>query len=247
MKLKDRVAIVTGASRGIGRAVAEALSSEGAAVVVGFHEGIDSAQGVVQLINARGGLATAVRVDVAVRDEVTKLLAATLDGFGRVDVLVNNAGMTLGADLFDISDQAWDRVLEVNLKGTFLCCQIIGRQMLQQGFGRIVNIASTAGLSPFPSSHHYVASKAGVIGLTRALALSLAPHVTVNSVAPGFVETETRSALGGTRRQALLARIPLGRLATVVEVANTVRFLVCEGEYITGQTIVTDGGLTLSH
>lgn len=246
MKLEGKVAIITGASRGIGQAVAFSLAAEGAAIAVNFCQSAEEADQVVRALENQGARAIAVQADVAHRDQVSRLLEVALRVFGRADILVNNAGVTLGADLFEITDEAWDRVLDVNLKGTFLCCQVIGGFMFRECSGRIVNIASTAGIRPLPRSHHYVASKAGVIGLTRSLALTLAPYVTVNGVAPGFVETEAHRALDSTRRQDLLARIPVGRLATAAEVADVVRFLVCEGGYITGQTIVTDGGLTLS-
>jgi len=245
MTNQRKVAIVTGATRGIGREIALGLARDGMSVIVNF---LNDIAGAKELQNELSQFATdsiIVQADISDTSQVRQLMDAAIKHFGKVDVLVNNAGITLKAHLFEITDGAWDQVVDVNLKGTFLCAKIIGQLMYEQQTGCIINLASTAGLRPAPYSHHYVAAKAGVIGLTRALAMSLAPFVNVNAVAPGYVDTDARKTQAPERIQELISKIPLGRLARVTEIADVVRFLAGKGSYITGQTIIVDGGLTI--
>ena len=238
--LSNRVALVTGSSRGIGRQIAIDLSRAGASVVLNCFDDLRGAERVMQELESSPAGHLVVKADVSNGAQVRQLAKRCLSVFGRIDVLVNNAGVTLGAELHDITESMWDRVIDVNLKGTFLCSQEIGKHMTKAGWGRIINLASTAGISPLAQSHHYVASKSGIIGLTRVLALSLAPTVTVNAVAPGFVSVDQ-----SRKRSDIVDRIPLGRLATPADIARVVTFLATDGGYITGQTIVVDGGFTI--
>lgn len=239
--LKDRVALVTGGSRGIGRAIALALGAEGAAVAVNYRKRESDAAEVVAEIERAGGRAIAVHADVSVGDEVQAMIAAVNARLGTIDILVNNAGMASIVDIDAITEAQFDRMLAVNLKSAFLCTQAVLRGMRQRRWGRIINMSSLAARSAGIVGVHYNASKAGLEGLTRGYASRLASDgITVNAVAPGPVDTEMAEPL---RAANVAARIPLGRFAEAGEVAQVVMLLVRDG-YITGQTIPINGGLS---
>ena len=246
-RLTGKVALVTGAGRGIGRAIAKALAQEGASLVL--HH-LESAQGAAEAAEAAGrlGVPTLVaRADVSLAAAVRNMFEEIHRTFGRLDILVNNAGVFSRVPLLEVAEAHWDRVLDVNLKGTFLCAQAAARVMLAQQSGAIVNLASGGGLSPRPgyeTSAAYAASKAGVIMLTRRLALELAPHVRVNAVAPGIIES--RPGWSEDVRKRLGAVSLLGRVGTPEAVAGAVVFLVTDdAASITGHTLVVDGGTVL--
>ena len=245
MKLRDRVAVVTGSGRGIGEAIALALSKEGACVVVSDIDA-GSAQKTSDQINSMQGKSIAVRADVSSRSEVRDLFNKTIERFGRIDILVNNAGIFSRTPILEISEDQWDRVIDVNLKGTFLCCQEAVPVMLKQRYGRIVNMASLAGKrGGVTSGINYASSKGGVISLTRALAKQLAPHnILVNAIAAANIETEMLQAYEPEAREKQLREIPLGRYGRPEEVAKVVVFLVSDDAgYIVGETINVNGGV----
>jgi 3-oxoacyl-[acyl-carrier protein] reductase len=239
--LKGRVALVTGGSRGIGRAVSLALAAEGAAVAVNYRKREKEAADVVAEIERAGGRAIAVRADVSISDEVQAMIAEVNSRLGAIDVLVNNAGMASIVDIDAITEAQFDRMLAVNLKSAFLCTQAVLRAMRQRRWGRIINMSSLAARGAGIVGVHYNASKAGLEGLTRGYAARLAPDgITVNAVAPGPVDTEMAEPLKAAN---VAARIPLGRFAEPEEVAQVVMLLVRDG-YVTGQTIPVNGGLS---
>jgi len=245
VKLRDRVAVVTGSGRGIGEAIALALSKEGACVVVSDIDA-GSAQKTSDQINSMQGKSIAVRADVSSRSEVRDLFNKTIERFGRIDILVNNAGIFSRTPILEISEDQWDRVIDVNLKGTFLCCQEAVPVMLKQRYGRIVNMASLAGKrGGVTSGINYASSKGGVISLTRALAKQLAPHnILVNAIAAANIETEMLQAYEPEAREKQLREIPLGRYGRPEEVAKVVVFLVSDDAgYIVGETINVNGGV----
>jgi 3-oxoacyl-[acyl-carrier protein] reductase len=245
--LADRVAVITGASRGIGRAVAQHLARLGAGVVVNYRTQAEAATAVVAEIVASGGAAEAIEADVSRAEAVDALFRQALARFGRCDILVNNAGIIRDNLLLRLEAADFDAVLDTNLKGAFLCARAVLKPMLRQRFGRIVNMSSVVGLHGNPGQTNYAAAKAGLIGLTRALAKEVGSRqITVNAVAPGFIETDITSHLGDASRTALLDRIPLGRLGTADDVAGLVGYLCSPAAgYITGQVIAIDGGLIL--
>ena len=247
MTLTGRVALVTGASRGIGRGIALALAAAGAKVGVNYTTAGEAAAQVVGEIVAGGGEALAVPGDVAAAGEVDRLVKQVLERFGRIDILVNNAGITRDNLLLRMKDEEWDRVLEVDLRGAFYCTRAVARQLLKQRWGRIINISSVVGLTGNAGQANYAAAKAGMIGFTRSVARELASRgITANVVCPGYVETDMTGALPPAAKTALLEQIPLGRAGTAGDVAQVVVFLAGPGaEYITGQTICVDGGMTM--
>jgi len=249
MELKGKTAIVTGSGRGIGEGIALVLAREGANVVVNTRAITKDTEGVVKKIEAMGGRAIAVAADVSKKAEVAAMAAATVKHFGAIDILVNNAGIESHPVLtMDLSEEAWDRVFNVNLKGTFLCCQAVIPQMMKQGKGRIVNIGSTASIRmTFFGSVEYTASKHGQAGLTQHLAWELADsNITVNTVCPGGVQTPLMEA-GTTpeyRAMTIKRLVPLGRFTTIEEIGEVVSFLASDrAAMITGQMIAVDGGL----
>ena len=242
--LAGRVAIVTGASRGIGLEIARVLADDGASVVVsGRDAGRLDAAG--KELEALGASSLAVAADVSRREDVDRLVEATRERFGRIDVLVNNAGITRDQLLIRMKDDDWDQVLDTNLRGVFLMTRAVGKVMMRQKSGRIVNIGSAAGSMGNAGQVNYSAAKAGVIGLTKAAARELAHwNVLVNAVAPGLIETDMAAGIPPAAREAVMAQVPLKRIGTAREVAAAVRFLAGDGAgYITGQVIHVNGGL----
>ncbi|MEA5508434.1 3-oxoacyl-[acyl-carrier-protein] reductase [Crocosphaera sp. UHCC 0190] len=244
--LTEQVAIVTGASRGIGRAVALELAKTGLKIVVNYARSSTAAEEVVKIIIEGGGDAIAVQGDVSLAEDVDTLIKTTLEKFGRVDVLVNNAGITRDALLMRMKPEDWQAVINLNLTGVFLCIKAVTKPMLKQKCGRIINIASVVGQMGNPGQANYSAAKAGVIGLTKTVAKELASRgITSNAVAPGFIATDMTEKV---KTDDLLQFIPLGRLGTADEVAGMVRFLATDpaAAYITGQVFNVDGGMVMA-
>ena len=246
LPLSDKVAIVTGASRGIGRAIAFALAAEGANVAVNYASSSEAAEQVVTKIAEMGANAVALRADVSKADEVNVLIKAVADKWGRVDILVNNAGITRDNLLLRMKPEDWQAVIDLNLTGIFLCTRAASKMMLKQRSGRIINIASVAGQMGNPGQANYSAAKAGVIGFTKTVAKELASRgITVNAVAPGFIATDMTEELSADE---ILKYIPLGRYGQPEEVAGMVRFLAADpaAAYITGQVFNVDGGMVMA-
>jgi len=244
MSLNGQVAIVTGASRGIGRAIAMRLSAAGAAVVVTATT-VEGAARTADEIIAAGGKALPLKVDVSVASDVEALFKETVAAFGRLDILVNNAGITKDGLLLRMKEADWDAVLDVNLKGTFNCTREAAKIMSKARYGRIVNVSSVVGEMGNPGQANYCASKAGMIGLTKSVAKELARrNVTVNAVTPGFIETDMTLELSEKAKEALQEQIPMGRLGSADDIAGAVLFLVSEGAaYITGHVLSVNGGM----
>ena len=242
--LAGKVAIVTGGTRGIGLAIARSLAEDGASVVV---SGRDAARldAAVKELESLGASALGVAADAAKREDADRLVEGTRERFGRIDVLVNNAGVTRDQLLVRMKDDDWDQVMDTNLRGVFLMTRAVGKVMMRQKGGRIINIASTAGAMGNPGQVNYSAAKAGVIGLTKASGRELAHwNILVNAVAPGLIETDMTAAIPAEAREAMLQQVPLKRIGQGREVAEVVRFLAGDGaSYITGQTIHVNGGL----
>lgn len=245
--LQDQVALVTGASRGIGRAIALELARKGAKVAVNYAGSEEKAEAVVQEIIACGGSAMKIQADVAGEEDVKQMVKAVVDEFGRLDILVNNAGITKDNLLMRMKEEEFDSVINTNLKGVFLCTKGVTRQMMKQKYGRIINVASIVGVSGNPGQANYVAAKAGVIGMTKSNAKELAArNIQVNAVAPGYITTDMTDALTEEQREQMLALIPLKRLGDGEDVARVVRFLASEdAAYMTGQTLHVDGGMVM--
>lgn len=248
MRLAGKVALVTGAGRGIGRAIALAFAAEGASVVMNYLHSAAGAEEAVREAEALGVRALAVRADVSQAQEVAEMVNRALAEFGKLDILVNNAAVFSQAPLFSVTEELWDRIVGVNLKGVFLCSQAAARAMVAQGAGNIINIASGGGLSARPgydASVAYVAAKAGVIMLTRRLAIELAPHIRVNSIAPGFIDSKPKRWDEVTRHR-YGQRAPLKRVGEPADIAAAAVFLASEeAAFITGQTICIDGGIIM--
>jgi len=244
--LDGQTALVTGASRGIGRAVALALAAEGAEVVVNYASSPEAAEAVVAEIQATGGSAYALKADVSDEASVDDLIKTVLKRSERIDVLVNNAGITRDGLLMRMKTEDWQAVINLNLTGVFLCTRAVARPMLKQRSGRIINITSVVGLMGNAGQANYAAAKAGVVGLTRSSAKEMASRgITVNAVAPGFIATDMTKDL---EADAILSAIPLGRFGSPEQVAGAVRFLAADpaAAYITGQVLQVDGGMVMS-
>jgi len=243
--LQGKVAIVTGSSRGIGRETAIALGKEGAKVVVNYASASDAADEVVKIIKDNGSEAIAVKADVSKEEEVNQLIKTTLDQFKQIDILVNNAGITRDTLLLRMKLEDWQKVIDLNLTGVFLCTKAVLKPMIKQKSGRIVNITSVAGLMGNPGQANYSAAKAGVIGFTKTVAKEVATRgITVNAVAPGFIETDMTHSLNN---EEILKLIPLNRFGQPQEIAGMIRFLASDpaGAYITGQVFNVDGGMVM--
>jgi 3-oxoacyl-[acyl-carrier protein] reductase len=243
----SRVALVTGGSRGIGRAIALRLASDGNAVAVNYATNGAAADEVVEMIAANGGTAIAVQADVGDADAVASMFDDIEERLGRVEVLVNNAGITRDGLLLRMGPDAWDQVIETNLRSVYLCSRAAMRGMLRSRWGRIISVSSISGISGNPGQANYAASKAGIIGFSKSIAREIGSrNITVNVVAPGFIETDMTEELGTEIAEEVASRVAVGRLGRPEEIAAAVGYLVSDdAAYVTGQTLVVDGGLAL--
>ncbi|MEM1393850.1 MAG: 3-oxoacyl-[acyl-carrier-protein] reductase [Cyanobacteria bacterium P01_H01_bin.150] len=244
--LREQVAVVTGASRGIGRAIAQEFAKLGATVVVNYANSSSSAEELVDQIITAGGNAIALQADVSKEEEVDNLVKTVLEKFNKIDILVNNAGITRDTLLLRMKPADWQAVINLNLTGVYLCTRAVSKGMLKKRSGRIINIASVAGQMGNPGQANYSAAKAGVIGLTKTLAREFASRgITVNAVSPGFIDTDMTSEL---QSEEILKAIPLGRYGKPEEIAGMVRFLAADNAaaYITGQVFNVDGGMVMA-
>ncbi len=247
MMLKDRVALVTGASRGIGRAVALRLAKEGAVVIVNYNGNEEKANETVALIEADGGRAQAYRCDVADGEAVSVMVKDIAEEFGHIDILVNNAGITKDGLMLRMSDEDFDKVIATNLTGAFHCLKHVSKYMIKQKYGKIINMSSVTALMGNAGQVNYAAAKAGIIGMTRSAARELASRkINVNAVAPGYIDTDMTSVLSDSVKEKITTSIPLGRMGRVDDIAETVLFLSSDNSsYITGQVISVDGGMNM--
>ncbi|PXW92561.1 3-oxoacyl-[acyl-carrier-protein] reductase [Streptohalobacillus salinus] len=243
----SKVAIITGASRGIGREVALTLANDGYQVVINYQGNKEKAEAVAEEVSTLGGQALVVQADVSNSDQVKAMVKQTIDTFGSVDVLVNNAGITRDNLLMRMKESEFDDVIDINLKGVFLCMKAVTRQMMKQKAGVIINMSSVVGLTGNPGQLNYVAAKSGVVGMTKTAAKELAArNIRVNAVAPGFITTDMTDQLDQETKDNLLSHIPLHRLGEPKDIAQAVRFLASDAaSYITGQTLSVDGGMAI--
>jgi acetoacetyl-CoA reductase len=243
-KLDGRVALVTGASRGLGRAIAIKLAEEGAKVALNFRSSELEARQVADEIMAKGGTAILVRGDVSVKEEARAAVAKTVEHFGRLDILVNNAGITRDKSLKKLTDDDWTEVIATNLNSVYYCTSAAMKAMIDQKFGRIVNISSFVGQAGNFGQTNYSASKGGIIAFTKSAAIELAKNnITVNAIAPGFTETDMLAKVAPEVQKQILAKIPMGRFGKPEEIAKAVSFLCTDGDYVTGQQINVNGGV----
>ncbi len=247
MHVDNKVALITGASRGIGRATALELAKAGAKIVVNYAGNAAAAQEVLKAIQDMGGQAIAVQANIAVAAEVDELIQKTIDAFGSIDILVNNAGITRDTLLMRMKEADWDAVLDTNLKGVFLCTKAAAKLMMKQRSGKIINMTSVVGLTGNAGQANYAAAKAGVVGFTKSMAKELGSRgITVNAVAPGFIATDMTEVLPDSVKEQMTTTIPLGRPGTPSDVAKAVLFLCSDAaDYITGQTLNVDGGMVM--
>ncbi len=245
--LDSKVAIVTGGSRGIGREIVLTLAASGANVVINYVENKELAEKVAEEVKGMGRDVLVVKADVSSGEDVDNLVSATMEKFGRIDILINNAGITRDNLLIRMKEEDWDKVIDTNLKSVFLTSKAISKIMIKQRAGKIVNISSVVASLGNAGQANYVAAKAGVIGLTKTLARELASrNINVNAVAPGFIQTDMTAKLSDEMKEKLLEQIPLARLGTPKDIANMVKFLVSdEASYMTGQLIHVDGGMVM--
>lgn len=245
--LKDKVALVTGAGKGIGKEIALTLAGQGAKVVVNYASSAQGAIETVEQIKTAGGEAYACKCNVASQEEVDAMVAEIMEKYGRIDILVNNAGITKDTLLLKMSEKDFEDVLDVNLKGAFLCMKAVTKPMMKQRYGRIINITSIVGLIGNAGQVNYAASKAGMIGMTKSAARELAArNITVNAVAPGFIRTDMTEVLSEAVKEQLLAQIPMKKLGEAKDIANAVSFLAQdEASYITGQVLSVNGGMSM--
>lgn len=245
--LENRIAIITGASRGIGKEIALTLGRERATVIVNYNGSKDEASKVADEINRQGGKAEIVKCDVSNFEESETFIKEIISRYGRIDILINNAGITRDNLIMKMKEEDFDKVIQINLKGTFNCIKHVSRQMIKQKSGKIVNISSVSGVLGNAGQANYCASKAGVIGLTKSVARELAPRgINVNAVAPGFIETEMTDKLSQDIKEIATSQIPLNRFGTPKEIADVVSFLVSDKAcYITGQVLSVDGGMAM--
>jgi len=243
-RLEGRSALVTGASRGLGRAIALKLAEDGARVALNYRSGEEQAREVADLIRASGGTAGLFRADVSVKGEARSLIAAVLEQFGHLDILVNNAGITRDRSMRKLTDEDWSQVICTNLDSVYYCTSAALKPMIERKFGRVVNISSFVGQAGNFGQANYAASKGGIIAFTKSVAIEVAKHnVTVNAIAPGFTETDMLAKVAPDVREQILAKIPMGRFGKPEEIARAVAFLCAEGDYITGQQINVNGGV----
>ena len=247
MSLTGKIALVTGGSRGIGRAICLEFARQGANVAVNYAGNEKAAQETVAECEALGVKALAIKADVADAKACEDMVKQVLDTFGRIDILVNNAGITRDGLTLQMKEEDFDAVLDTNLKGAFCCCKAVYRPMMRQRYGRIINMSSIVGLRGNPGQANYCASKAGLIGLTKSLAKELAGRkITVNAVAPGFIDTDMTAVLSEQAKQAMLATIPMAHLGQAEDVAHAVAFFASdEAAYVTGQVLCVDGGMAV--
>ncbi len=247
MDLSGKVALVTGGSRGIGREIAIELARHGASVAISYVNNEEKAVEVVKEIQKFSVKGMCIKADVSKEEEVKKLVDAIKDELGTIDILVNNAGINRDTLLIRMNTQEWDQVIDTNLKGTYLCTRLVAKDMIKKRYGKIINIASVAGVAGNYGQANYSASKAGVIGFTKAVAKELASRgINVNAVAPGLIETDMTQALKEEVKETLIKSVPMGRLGSPKDVANLVVFLASDkSDYITGQTINIDGGMIM--
>lgn len=245
--LEGKTAVVTGASRGIGRAIALRLASLGAFVVVNYNGAKERAEEVKQKIEADGGAAAIYQCDVSDYGNCGTFIQDVIKEYGKIDILVNNAGVTRDGLLMKMSEEDFDQVIDTNLKGTFHTMRFVSRQMVKQRSGRIINLSSVVGVTGNAGQANYAASKAGVIGLTKSMAKELASrNITVNALAPGYIETDMTEAMSGAAKEAILAQIPLKRAGSTKDIAEAAAFLASDkASYITGQVISVDGGMAI--
>ncbi|WP_339063391.1 3-oxoacyl-[acyl-carrier-protein] reductase [Tepidibacillus marianensis] len=245
--LSGKIAIVTGGSKGIGKAIALTLAEAGIDIVLNYKQSHQAAEEVASQISSLGQKCLLVQADVSKSEDIDTLVKTTLDHFEKIDILVNNAGITKDNLIIRMKEEDWDQVINTNLKSVFLTSKAVSRTMMKQRYGRIVNITSVVGILGNAGQANYVAAKAGVIGLTKTLAREFASrNITVNAIAPGYIETDMTSNLSSDMREGLLAQIPLARLGKPEDIAKVVKFLVSENaDYMTGQIIHVDGGMVM--